>query len=197
MPRTAWIFLCALMTSTYSLAATVMLDVSVTSDTRNETAQFEILFSGEPNFHKVDRFGRQKDAFQFEINGPAVGKNWPFETLIRGSEIYLDGHIRVRDAEPAIAFPEAGGWGALRGSVGYSLSERQLSFKVPFEMLGAPNGVFSYLAFSTNYGKWNADEFKGSVVPLPAPGILIIAGIVAFGAIRRHKGRVRMRNLRA
>jgi hypothetical protein len=193
MPMIALIVLFALLTSTYSLAATVMLDVSVTSDIRKETARFEILFSGKPNFHKVDRFGRQEDAFQFEIDGPGVGRAWPFETLIRGSEIYLDGDIRVRDVEPAIALPEAGGWGALRGSVGYSVSERQVTFEVPFEMLGAPTGVFSYLAFSTNYGQWNGDEFKGSVVPLPAPGILILAGIAALGAIGRHRGRARQR----
>ena len=184
MLRAVCISLIASMFPSYSLAATMMLDVSVTSDAKSRTARFDVLFSGKPNFYKVDQFGRQKDAFQFEIDGPTVGPNDPFETLIRGGEIYLAGDIRVRNAEPPDPSPDAGGWGSVRGSVGYSLSDKHLSFAVPFDVLGAPGGAFSYSAFSTRYGAWNGDEFKGAVVPVPYPAALLVTGLMALAAIR-------------
>jgi hypothetical protein len=164
-----------------------MLDVSVATDSRNASARFDVLFSGRPDFYKVDEFGRQRDEFQFEIDGPGVSQDWPFETLIRGGEIHLAGDIRIRNVEPPVLSPEAGGWGAVRGSVGYSLSDNRLSFSVPFDILGAPDGAFSYTAYSVNYGAWNGDEFKGSVVPVPFPAILIVTGVTVLAAIGRRR----------
>lgn len=185
MRNFASIFLSAAILSTPALAVTVMTDVSVKADRDAGTAQFDILFSGRPDFFTVDEYGRQKDEFQFEIDGPREGRTYPLVSLIRGGEIHLGDGLRIRSPGPSDPSPVSGGWGAVRGSVAYMLSGSHLSFEVPFETLGVPGGAFRYLAFETNYGGTVGDTFRGSIgnVPLPYPGVLLVAGIAALGAI--------------
>lgn len=84
---------------------------------------FSITFNQVPDFFTVDSFGRAANAFQFYIVGdPTLSYPANYDSIIRGGEIYLGGGIPIRNGSPSIADPHAGGWGAIRGIVPFTLT---------------------------------------------------------------------------
>src|SRR5262245_61037184 len=85
---------------------------------------FTIEFNQAPDFSTVDSFGRQANSFQYFIVGdPNLPYPVNFDAIIRGEEIHITlDTIRIRNSEPGVPDPVAGGWGAVRGVVPFSLN---------------------------------------------------------------------------
>jgi hypothetical protein len=86
------------------------------------------------------------------------------DVLIRGDEIHIANAIRVRDARPPVADPNAGGWGAIRGSVPFQVRAEpngtaRVTFSVPFTMLGI-TGQFAWALETYNFGS-QVDQRQG------------------------------------
>ena len=122
------------------------------------TMSFSLAFNQHPNFIALDSNGRPQDSFQIYVAydpatpNPEAAPN----VVIRGDEIHIAHTIRIRDAQPAVADPHAGGWGAIRGTAAYHLRNEPngtalLKFSVPFAVLGI-TGRFGWVVQTTNFG---------------------------------------------
>jgi hypothetical protein len=108
----------------------------------------------------LDSFGRPQDSFQvFIAYNPATANPanpQSVDVLVRGDEIHIANALRIRDARPAVADPNAGGWGAIRGTVPYHLKTEangtaRLTFTVEFALLGI-TGQFAWALQTTQFG---------------------------------------------
>jgi len=121
---------------------------------------FMLHFSQTPDFTTLDNFGRPQDSFQvFIAYNPATANPanpQSVDVLVRGDEIHIANALRIRDARPAVADPNAGGWGAIRGTVPYHLKTEangtaRLTFTVQFALLGI-TGQFAWALQTTQFG---------------------------------------------
>ena len=124
------------------------------------TMHFNLHFNENPDFTTLDAYGRPQDSFQIYIAfNPATvnpSNSQAADVIVRGDEIHLADAIRIRDARPPVADPNAGGWGALRGVVPYQLHQEangtaRLTFDAPFSLLGIV-GQFGWVVQTTNFG---------------------------------------------
>jgi len=129
---------------------------------------FILIFNQRPHFSSLDSNGRPQDSFQIFISfnpaTPNPANPASADVLIRGDEIHIAHALRIRDARPPVADPQAGGWGAIRGSVPFHLSTQPngasvLSFSVPFALLGI-TGQFAWALETYNFGSL-ADQRQG------------------------------------
>lgn len=136
---------------------------SVTSNSISETFDFEVTYKNVPEFLTTDCHKRQAHAFQFYMaydtthTPSASDDSW--DVIIRGEEIHIDGTIRLRNSN--LSGPqnneESGGWGPLMTSNGidYQIFYTTITFSIPWDVLGDPDGKIYYDLLNTNYGGMN------------------------------------------
>jgi hypothetical protein len=139
----------------------------------------------------------QADEFQFYIDPDGVPIPGPstqppgVDIIIRGSEIHINGDIRIRDRHGE-GGPGSGGWGPIRGSVPFELSQdnRLLSFAVGFDLLAETDGDFTYALQTTEFGVTSDVVFGRSTVPEPTAWLVAWSGCVMFITdVRRRMSR--------
>lgn len=138
---------------------------------KSRMVRFEIVFNRAPDFLSADSAGAQADSFQFHLDtmGDAGGTTgYPWETVVRGEEIHVNGDVPVRDHTlSASSEPGSGGWGPAAGSVAYSLKGKTLVFSTPFSMLKTDSGLFSYRLELYRSGVWTGVAIEDKSQPLP------------------------------
>ena len=159
------------------------------------SATFTLDFGHTPDFFTTDSAGRPADSFQIEISAAnsSISSASSLTTIVRGDEIHYANALVIRDATPPLLTdPHAGGWGAIRGTVPYTITGPDLTFTAPLTLLGAPNGQFSYRAFTLAHGVIQ-NETEAQSVPLPSAawaGLVTLAmGFSIFaiiGALHRR-----------
>lgn len=142
---------------------------TLSQDTAAGTETFSIDFGHTPDLSDVDVSNRPADAFIIEIaaadSNPALNPT----TVIRSSEVRFVDAIVLRDATPAdTTDPHAGGWGATRGSVPFTIDGNDVSFTAPLELMGVPDGKFKYTVSTSHYGL-ETGFVQGEFVPVPLP----------------------------
>jgi hypothetical protein len=124
------------------------------------TMHFVLHFSHTPDFTTLDSNGRPQDSFQifiaFNPATPSPGIPQAANVIVRGDEIHIANAIRIRDAQPPVSDPNAGGWGAIRGAVPFHVSSQPngtaiVSFSAPFPLLGI-TGQFAWALNTTEFG---------------------------------------------
>jgi hypothetical protein len=135
-------------------------------------------------------YGQQTNSFQFYIG--TTLSFFPNGSIIRGEEIHYGGGIPIRDATGSEPNPPSGGWGPVRGTVPFTLSNNILDFVVSFAVLNEPTGQFSYLFGAYSFGA-TTQQFSGTSdggiasvyppVPLPAALPLFATGLGALGLL--------------
>ena len=125
-------------------------------DPLTQVFQFTLQLSAPPDLFTVDEFNRGQDEFQYWITYDLPAD--PFyplvtpDVLIRGSEIRWSGGIPVRERTGGDGGPHTGGWGPIRGIVPYQLIGSVITFSIPRELLGDPDGKFAYFLMVLVYG---------------------------------------------
>lgn len=155
---------------------------------------FELEFNLAPDFHTVDPLGNQAESFQLHLDTLPGNNGWggtspyPWETIIRGSEIHKEDDIRVRDHTGAPSTnPASGGWGRVAGAVPYDLSGHLLEFTVPYSVLGTTTGEFPYLLELYRYGQWTGITYTGQSAPIPSPAGAAVLGLAGVAAAARRR----------
>lgn len=124
------------------------------------TMHFTLVFSHTPNLRTLDSNGRPQDSFQifiaFNPSTPNPANPQSVDVLVRGDEIHIAHALRIRDARPPVADPNAGGWGAIRGTVPFHVNTQPngtavLTFNAPFSLLGI-TGQFGWVLETYNFG---------------------------------------------
>jgi hypothetical protein len=132
------------------------------------TMHFTLHLSHKPDFTTLDSNARPQDSFQMFIafNPSTANPANPqsADVVIRGDEIHIAHAIRIRDARPAVPDPDAGGWGAIRGTVPYHVRAQAngtavLTFNGSFALLGI-TGQFGWALITYNFGAV-VDQRKG------------------------------------
>jgi len=172
-------------------AALLVLSQSAEVNLASNSVLFQIEFNRTPDFFTTDEYGRQADSFQYYVDadgGFPIFKGGEFyysnlESIIRGSEIYLGGDVRIRNAfPPDPELSSSGGWGSIRSSVPYTLSGNVFSLLVPLELIGDTDGKFSYQLLWTEYGGAGG-YIDAETVPEPATifgSFMALGGLAAF-----------------
>ena len=148
--------------------------------------QFTIEFNQPPDFFTLDSFGRQANSFQFFIVGdPSLPYPELYDAIIRGDEVHITGNtVRIRNSVPEDPDPASGGWGAIRGSVPFSLDGNVLTFSTPLPLISdhSTDGNFAYQLQSTEFGELTQFvESQSTVLPEPTAAVLLAAGSVLLG----------------
>ena len=149
-------------------AGVAVLDQSVKVDKAAGNATFSLDFGHAPDFYTVDAHGRVADSFQINISADFRGNPQASPTtVIRGDEIQFLNALAVRNRSPASTDPHSGGFGSIRGTVPFSVHGTNVSFTTPLSLIDAPNGMFSYYAFTMHNGATQA-QAEARSVPLPS-----------------------------
>ena len=166
-------------------AGVTLLSQSLSVDRAAGDATFTLDFGHVPDFQTLDASGRPADSFQYEIAADPVAGQPPLANLtsvVRGDEIHIGGNLRIRDAGPPdLSDPQAGGWGSLRGAAPFEILGSKLTFTAPLTLLGAPDGLFAFSAFTLHDGVIQA-QAQGSSQAVPLPPA-IWAGTALLGAM--------------
>jgi hypothetical protein len=165
---------------------------------------FSIEFNRAPDFFTLDPLGNQQDAFQLLLDTQPGGRGFmPWESIIRGSEIHVEGDVRVRDATlpPGPRDSDGGGWGPVVDTLPYMLEGSKIQFIAPFESISTEDDLFTYDMLTANYGamSWFAADVPSGpqagvvdgavVVPLPAAVLLGFGGLGAVIVASRTRSR--------
>ncbi len=156
--------------------ATIMfLSQTASFDPATDQVTFTIEFNRLPDFFATDSVGRQANSFQYFVLGD-LALQYPaaFDSIVRGEEIHIANSIRIRNAVPSVSDPAAGGWGAIRDVVPFSLSGSLLSFSAPLASLSdrSVDGRFSYRLEVYSFG--GLDQFaQAETTVVPEPGMLV------------------------
>jgi hypothetical protein len=173
-------------------AGVSVLDMSLTVDKTASDATFTIDFPHAPDFFTVDSHGRVADSFQINISADIKGNpQLNPTTVVRGDEIHFANALRIRDGSPPVSDPQSGGYGAIRGTVPYSLNGTVLTFTTPLGLINAPNGTFSYYAYTLSNGV-TAAQSEARSVPLPSalqPGMMMLGLGIVLVMCGRWRGR--------
>jgi len=155
----------------------LVLSHSAQYDTGTQQVFFTIVASSPPDFFTVDEHGRQKNAFQFYLNiDPTMSApSGPWERIVRGGEIYINGDLRMRNPYlPAAPGEPSGGWGPIVEVVPYSLVGTKVTFAYSYESLGTTTGAFAYQVLGVVYGASTGPLQNGESVPIPGPGAPVL-----------------------
>lgn len=165
-------------------AATVN-SVTVTQDLGAGTAAFQMIWNTAPDFF-TSIGNAPADSFQFY-----VGDSPPFigitQSIIRGDEIRFTNSIVIRNSYPYTNDFGGGGWGAVRGSVPYSLNGNVLDFIVPFLLLGSSDRYDFFYWEVYNFGSM-VQHSALSNVPLPAALFMFAPGFIALWLVVKRRG---------
>lgn len=175
--------LTVLLAST-SFAAFTIDYQSVVLNTAANTFDFTLDFSRTPDFTTADSFQYYIDYHQSPTSPPMSD----IDIVIRGSEIGSSSTIPVRDGIGLYGGPDAGGWGPIRDSVPFTLTNDVLTFSVDIPVIGDPDNNFSYaigLYEDDQKSDWlyRQDLTTSSV---PTPSAILLAGI-GVALISRYK----------
>jgi len=139
-------------------------------------AHFHARFDAAPDLWTLDEFGRVADSFQYEIddnwNAPLGLPPQGLDSVVRGDEIHIANALRIRDARFGITpdpDPNAGGWGAVKATVPFSLDGSELRFEAPLAAIGDDDGYFAYRLFTTEYGL-TTSAIESRLLPPGEPG---------------------------
>lgn len=172
-------------------AALLVLSQSAEVNLASNSVLFQIEFNRAPDFFTTDEADRQADSFQYFIDADGGfpifrGTDTYYsnlEAIIRGEEIHLGGDVRIRNALPPDPdLSSSGGWGSIRGSVPYTLSENVFSLLVPLQLIGDTDGKFSYRLEWYEYGG-TGGYIEAETVPDPATifgTFMALGGLAAF-----------------
>ncbi|MFN8491658.1 MAG: hypothetical protein U0350_28930 [Caldilineaceae bacterium] len=156
-------------------AEIMFVSESAIFDPVTQAVLFTIEFNQAPDFFTVDAFGRQKNSFQYYIVGaPNLPYPANFDAIIRGEEIHITSDaIRIRNSAPSVPDTGAGGWGAVRGVIPFSLKGNVLTFSVPLHLISdhSLDGAFAYQLESYQFGSLTKHIDSHSVI---VPGIVQI-----------------------
>ena len=165
---------------------------SVEFDNQDRTTTFSLSFDSRPDFMTTDHFGREEDSFQYFFD-PSANTN-PLsltsgETIIRGEEIHVADTLRIRDALGDHSGPNAGGWGKIRGTVPFTVSDDTIRFTVGWNVLGQSNDHFRYAVETYEFGSLNDTRVR--LIPLPsalwAGGATLMIVVIAQIIRSRHR----------
>ena len=179
--------LLVLLSSTPASGSFEIAAHSVRADQNKRETTFAITFTQPPDFFHADEEGRAANAFQYFYNTEPVSDEFAGEhvTIIRGAEIRFGSTIPVRESlnDSGEEFPHAEGWGPSRGQVPFDLKGTNLSFTVPWNLLGETDGRFAYRLLAFENGS-ETSEVGVVTVPLPRAVWAGGAGLGALGIAR-------------
>lgn len=186
--KTIYAFKLAMIVLLINCASFANFTIDSQSVTINQTAsmaEFEITFNRAPDFYTTTNSGNPVDSFQYYIIddiSPSFPGALNSDSVIRGDEIYLTDGIVIRDV---FSFDGgqggSGGFGPIKQIVDFQLLQNTLSFDVAFDVLGCPDGSFSYAIMLSEYGQMTDWAYVGDIHTVPAPSALILAGIGLAG----------------
>jgi hypothetical protein len=147
--------------------------------------QFTIKFNAPPDFFTLDVFGRQANSFQYFVVGdPNLPYPELYDAIIRGDEIHVTGStVRIRNSGPPDPDLASGGWGAIRGSVPFSVDGKILTFSIPLNLISdhSRDGNFAYRLESYEFGRLTRFlDSQSAIVPEPATGVSLVLGGVTL-----------------
>jgi hypothetical protein len=142
-------------------------------DPSTDSFRFRIAFTTTPDWSVLDAYGYQRDAFQYWITWAIQPGNmfYPMasaDVVIRGGELHLGGELRIRDGTHMEGDPDSGGWGPIRGTVPWTLTNNTIEFIVPRALIGDDAGIIQYYMLCGEFGApfaWAA----GITSPGPVP----------------------------
>ncbi len=164
--------------------------VSTSIDLTAQSADFQIIYNGVPNFLAVDSAGRPADQFRIYIVSPFV--SLPGNTCV---ECAFSGAADPWLTETLGVINLSHGFGPTFGTLSFSQSSNILEFSAPFSVLNAPDGNFLYLLVAFNFGDESRVAFSGfsggvaqpvdpfSVAPVPAALPLFATGLGMMGLL--------------
>jgi hypothetical protein len=149
-----------------------IISSDVTVDAATARTNFSITFNQPPDFFGADALGRANNAFQYFYDAEPGGFEFSGEdvVVIRGPEIRFGNGIPVRDSlnSTGETFPNAEGWGTLRGMADYEVDGSKLSFTFPWRTLNESNRRFSYRLIATERGELTSDVSRVMIPLHPA-----------------------------
>ena len=171
-----------------------LVDQSVQVDRTSGLATFSLTFDQHPSFVAID--SGQLKAFHYEVDVDSQDTSKPImfdqiDTIIRGGEIWEGQGIPVRDRD-GNGGAHAGGWGAVRAMVPFSVDEETntLTFSTSLSNLGDADGKFRYRLFTTDNGGLTSD-IQAAAIPLPLAawsGVVLLGALGTFGITGRVRG---------
>ena len=190
------LLLAMLLPAAVTHAAFEIVAHDAVADHASRRTTFSFTFTEPPDFWTTDAGGHPANAFQVfydaEPTGDEVGFAGDDVVIIRGAEIRFANSIPVRESlnETGEEFPNAEGWGAMRGSAGYELDGATISFTTSWELLRETDGEFGYRLFALEQAELTHEVtfFSRILVPLPPAVLFGIAGLLA--AFRATKKRI-------
>jgi hypothetical protein len=171
---------CALTFPTFAHAAFEIVSHDAVADAVNRQTTFHVTFNQSPDFFTADPFGHPTNGFQFFYDAQPSDDEIDFAgedvVIIRGVEIRVADDIPIRDSlnPSGEDFPNAEGWGAMRGAADFELDGATLTFTTSWETLNESDGVFGYRLFALEQGELTSEVtfLSRIIVPLPAPMLL-------------------------
>ena len=163
----------------------MFLSQTASFDPATDQVTFTIEFNRPPDFFATDSLGRQADSFQYFVLGdPGLGYPAEFDSIVRGEEIHIANAIRIRNAVPSVSDPAAGGWGAIRDVVPFSLSGSLLSFSAPLASLSdhSVDGRFTYELQVYSFGI-TGQSAQAETTVVPEPRMLINLSLILTAMI--------------
>jgi len=173
--------------TTVTAAPLVVVSHSAIYDVSTKQVHFTVVALAPPDFYTVDRFGRQKDSFQFYLNTEVGVSQW--ERIVRGGEISAYAAVPIRDTTGWFPTGEhAGGWGSIVDIVPYTLTGTTVTLSYSFASIKTLTGQFAYDLLGTSYGASSGSILHGQSQPasIPTPGV---TGVFIGGALWRSRRR--------
>ena len=156
-------------------------------DAVNRTTTFTFTFTDPPDFFTTNELGQPTNAFQcfydVDPSDDEVGFVGDDVVIIRGAEIRFANDIPIRESlnETGEEFPNAEGWGEVRGSVDYELDSSTVSFTTSWDVLGESDDNFGYRLFALEQAELTSEVtfLSRILVPLP-PAVLPGAALLVL-----------------
>jgi hypothetical protein len=175
--------------------ATTINHVSANINLTAQSANFEIVYNGVPDFLTVDSAGRPQDQFRVYIASPSAslpGNTW--EGKFQNGDPWLTESLGTINVTHGLNPPFA--------TLSFSQNSNIVDFSVPLSLLNLPSPNLLYLLVSYFFGAESTVAFLGasngnlaqpvnpfSVIPLPATLPLFATGLAGLGLLgwRRKK----------